>query len=67
MKLDEEYPKAFTHFATPDGFMKGSGQKDECAYCEAPTAWFHKSLGLYFCSRECYERFEANGGGENSE
>jgi hypothetical protein len=59
MKLDEEYPKAFSHFTTPDGFMKGSGRPEECAWCEQPSTWFHKSCGLYFCSRHCYAMHEA--------
>lgn len=58
MKFEGEYPNAFAHFITDDGFMKGSGQTDECACCEEPTAWFHKVLGLYFCSRACYARYE---------
>ena len=59
MKLEEQYPTAFANFTTPDGFMKGSGQPSECEYCEAPTSWYHKALGLRFCSRECYVRYAA--------
>ena len=59
MSFEAEYPDAFAHFTTGDGFMKGSGQSDECVCCEGPAAWFHKSLGLYFCSRKCHERYEA--------
>jgi len=57
--FEEEYPNAFNHFTTADGFMKGSGQPDECVGCERPATWFHKALGLYFCSRECHESYEA--------
>jgi hypothetical protein len=32
MTFEEEHPKAFVHFTTADGFMKGSGQASECAY-----------------------------------
>ena len=58
MKLEEEHPNAFPHFTTADGFMKGSGQPAECVYCDEPTTWFHKALGLYFCSRECHQQYE---------
>lgn len=64
MKLDEEYPKAFSHFTTPDGFMKGSGRPDECVWCEQPTVWFHKACGLYFCSQHCHAMHEAASGGK---
>jgi DNA-binding response OmpR family regulator len=57
--FEEEYPNAFVHFTTGDGFMKGSGRPDECAHCDRPATWFHKVLGLYFCSRECHESHEA--------
>ncbi len=57
--FEEEYPDAFAHYITQDGFMKGSGQTDECVCCEGPATWFHKALGLYFCSRECYVRYGA--------
>ena len=60
MTFEEQNPKAFVHFTTDDGFMKGSGPPDECAYCEGGTVWFHKALGLYFCSRECHERYRAS-------
>ena len=59
MKFDEEHPDAFVHFVTADGFMKGSGQRSECVYCEGPTTWFHKAVGLYFCSRECHQHYTA--------
>jgi CheY-like chemotaxis protein len=59
MNFEEEYPNAFVHFTTGDGFMKGSGRPDECVHCEGPATWFHKVLGLYFCSRECHESYEA--------
>ena len=59
MSFEAEYPNAFAHFTTADGFMKGSGRPDECAQCDEPATWFHKALGFYFCSRECYERYEA--------
>jgi CheY-like chemotaxis protein len=58
MNFVEEYPDAFAHFTTCDGFMKGSGQVDECTHCEGPATWFHKALGLYFCSRECYKSYD---------
>ena len=64
MTLDEEHPKAFSHFTTPDGFMKGSTGPDECAWCEKPTTWFHKSAGLCFCSRHCYAMHAASGSDE---
>jgi hypothetical protein len=67
MKFDEEHPKAFAHFTTRDGFMKGSGQPNECASCEAPTTWFHKALGLYFCSCACHERYAGDGGAGEEE
>lgn len=57
MTFDDQHPSAFVHFTTADGFMKGSGQPDECVECQQPTAWFHKALGLYFCSRECHTRY----------
>ena len=59
MKFQEEYPNAFAHFTTGDGFMKSSGPPDECVCCEGPASWFHKELGLYFCSRDCHESYEA--------
>lgn len=59
MTFEEEYPKAFPHFTTPDGFLKGSGYLSECVHCDRPTNWFEKTLGLYFCSRECHERYVA--------
>jgi hypothetical protein len=59
MTFEEEHPKAFVHFTTADGFMKGSGQARECAYCDGPTTWFQKALGLYFCSRECHRNYAA--------
>jgi hypothetical protein len=62
MKFNEEYPKAFPHFTTDDGFMKGSGQPSECVGCEGPTDWFHKALGLYFCSRDCHRQYVSQGG-----
>jgi hypothetical protein len=58
-KFEEQYPRAFPHFVTDDGFMKGSAAIEECVECEAPTTWLHKALGLYFCSRACHQRFEA--------
>lgn len=58
MKFDEEHPRAFAHFTTGDGFIKGSGRASECVCCESPTTWFHKALGFCFCSRECHERYE---------
>jgi hypothetical protein len=61
-KFHEQYPRAFPHFVTDDGFMKGSAAIEECVECEAPTTWFHKALGLYFCSRACHERYEAKEG-----
>jgi len=60
MKFEEEHPDAFVHFTTTDGFMKGSGPRSECVCCEGPTTWFHKAAGLYFCSRECYQRYDAS-------
>ena len=66
MKLEEEHPNAFVHFVTDDGFMRGSGQISECVCCEGPTKWFHKALGLYFCSRECHQRFEAGECGQGA-
>ena len=60
MTLQEEYPNAFPHFTTPDGFMKGSGPVSECLYCDRPTNWFEKALGHYFCSRECHQRYVAS-------
>lgn len=59
MNFEEEYPKAFAHFTTGDGFMKSSGPPNECVRCEMPATWFHKALGLYFCSRECHQSYEA--------
>ncbi|HQU42856.1 MAG TPA: hypothetical protein PK867_08585 [Pirellulales bacterium] len=59
MKLEEQYPDAFCHFTTADGFIKGSGQPAECVCCDEPTTWYHAALGLHFCSKECHERYEA--------
>jgi CheY-like chemotaxis protein len=59
MTFQEAYPNAFAHFTTVDGFMKSSAPPDECVRCEMPATWFHKALGLYFCSRECHEGYEA--------
>jgi hypothetical protein len=59
MRFEEQHPDAFHHFTTEDGFMKGSGRPAECVCCEDPTTWFHKAAGLYFCCRECFERYNA--------
>jgi hypothetical protein len=62
LKFEHEYPSAFAHFTTEDGFMKGSGRLDECVYCDGPANWFSKALGLYFCCRDCFTHYVAEKG-----
>lgn len=58
MTLDEQHPEVAVDFKTDDGFLK-SPIRYECAHCGRATDWFHLSLALHLCSRDCYEGYVA--------
>ena len=49
---------AFVEFL-PGTFARGAGTPAECVVCSERTNWFHRNLALYFCSKDCFGRFQA--------
>lgn len=56
MHFDEELPNASPGDRTDEGFRKGN-RPMRCVVCQTPTQWFHERICLYFCSRECCEKY----------